>query len=104
MFEFFEGVSRALLKREIPFVLLLHANELNADHGARVFEMLVERGYEFTTLEKALEDPAYASLDTYVGRWGISWLHHWELSAGRPRSPSPDPPGWVLEVYEKGRK
>ena len=33
-----------------------------------------------------------------------SWLHHWELSAGRKRSPSPDPPEWVMKAYEALRR
>jgi hypothetical protein len=51
------------------------------------------------TLEEALKDEAYARPDTYVGAWGISWLHHWELTEGRPRSPSPDPPAWISTAY-----
>ena len=58
------------------------------------------RGYRFITLEEALGDEAYALPDAYVGRWGLSWLHHWELTAGRKRSPSPDPPDWVMKAYE----
>lgn len=74
VFAFVEDVSRRLVGREVRQVLLLHANTLNAD--------------------------CYRLPDPYVGRWGISWLHHWELAAGRKRSPSPDPPGWVMKAYE----
>jgi peptidoglycan-N-acetylglucosamine deacetylase len=100
VFAFIEDVSRHLLGREVRQVLLLHANTLNADHFARLAESMKARGYAFATLEEALKDEAYARPDTYVGRWGISWLHHWELTAGRKRSPSPDPPGWVLKAYQ----
>jgi peptidoglycan/xylan/chitin deacetylase (PgdA/CDA1 family) len=100
VFAFIEDVSRHLLGREVRQVLLLHANTLNADHFGRLAESMKARGYAFTTLEEALKDEAYAHPDTYVGRWGISWLHHWELTAGRKRSPSPDPPGWVLKAYQ----
>jgi hypothetical protein len=55
-------------------------------------------------LSRALEDPAYGSADAYVGRWGISWMHHWEQAMGRARTGAPDPPPWVNEAYEKGRK
>jgi peptidoglycan/xylan/chitin deacetylase (PgdA/CDA1 family) len=100
VFAFVEDVSRRLLGREIRQVLLLHANALNADHFDRLAQMMKARGYEFITLERALEDDAYALADTYVGNWGISWLHHWELSAGGKRSPSPDPLDWVTKAYE----
>ena len=58
------------------------------------------RGYAFITLEEALADEAYRSPDTYVGRWGISWLHHWELTASGKRSLPPDPPDWVAKAYD----
>jgi hypothetical protein len=89
--------------REIRQVLLLHANALNADCFSRLARCLEERGYRFIRLEEALEDEAYRQPDDYVGRWGISWLHHWELTAGRRRSPSPDPPEWVMKAYEARR-
>jgi peptidoglycan/xylan/chitin deacetylase (PgdA/CDA1 family) len=100
VFAFIEGVSRDLLGREIPQVLLLHANALNADYFPRLAAMMRGRGYRYVSLDEALRDPAYAHADTYVGRWGISWLHHWEITEGRKRSPSPDPPEWVTKAYE----
>jgi peptidoglycan/xylan/chitin deacetylase (PgdA/CDA1 family) len=96
---FDEEVAQRLTGRAIPHVLLLHANALNADYFGKLARSLVGRGYRFITLEEALRDEAYSLPDTYVGRWGISWLHHWEVTAGRPRSPSPDPPAWLLDAY-----
>jgi len=100
VFAFSEDVSRQLIGREIRQVLLLHANALNADHFGKLADSMKARGYRFITLPEALEDEAYGRPDTYVGRWGISWLHHWEVTAGRKRSPSPDPPDWVTKAYE----
>ncbi len=100
VFAFVEDVSRRLVGREVRQVLLLHANTLNADCFGRLAQSMKARGYAFITLEEALKDEAYRLPDPYVGRWGISWLHHWELTAGRKRSPSPDPPGWVMKAYE----
>ena len=104
VFDFQEGLSQSLFGRPIRGVLLLHANELNADHVGTLFDRLRQRGYHFVPLSKALEDPAYSSADRYVGRWGISWMHHWEQAMGRPRTGAPDPPAWVSEAYEKGRR
>jgi len=100
VFAFVEGVSRDLTGREIRQVLLLHANALNADYFSRLAGSMERRGYRFITLEEALGDEAYALPDAYFGRFGFSWLHHWELTAGRKRSPSPDPPEWVMKAYE----
>lgn len=98
---FFEGNSRDLFGREIPQVLLLHANRLNADHFGRVAERLKARGYEFVSLEEALEDPAYDSPDAYTGPGGITWLHRWALTRGVERSffrGEPKVPPSVLEA------
>lgn len=100
VFAFCEGVSRNLLGREMRQVLLLHANALNADYFGKLATIMKARGYRFIALPEALADEAYGRPDTYVGRWGISWLHHWELTAGKKRSPSPDPPEWVTKAYE----
>jgi peptidoglycan/xylan/chitin deacetylase (PgdA/CDA1 family) len=100
VFTAMEGVSRDLLGREIAQVLLLHANSLNADYFPRLAAMMTGRGYRFVTLDDALRDPAYAGPDTYVGQKGFSWLHHWEITEGKKRSPSPDPPDWVMKAYQ----
>lgn len=100
VFAFVEEVSRNLTGREIAQVLLVHANELNADHLGALLDRVAARGYRFVKLEEALRDPAYALPDDYVGNWGISWLHHWEITAGKQRSPSPDPPAWIQQAYD----
>ena len=44
MVEFYEGQARAIVGREIPLVLLVHANRLNADHLDDVAKRLRSRG------------------------------------------------------------
>ena len=77
---YYEGQSAALFDRQVAQTLLIHANTLNADWLGPLAEMLLERGYEFVTLDEALEDPAYESADEYVGPGGITWLHRWALT------------------------
>lgn len=95
VFSFFEEVSRKVTGREIPQVLLLHANTLNADRFGALADALVRRGYRFVSLAQALEDPAYRSPDEFVGAPGNSWFNHWEVTAGRKPVPTPAPPPWV---------
>ena len=99
--DYCERQSRRLFSREIRQVLLLHANALNADHLPSLARRLRDRGYAFITLERALEDPAYTSDDTFTGPGGITWLHRWALtSRGRdgilPGEPAT--PRFVLEA------
>jgi peptidoglycan/xylan/chitin deacetylase (PgdA/CDA1 family) len=101
MTDYCERQSRRLFSREIRQVLLLHANALNADNLTGLARRLRARGYAFITLERALEDPAYASEDTFTGPGGITWLHRWALTShGRdgilPGEPAT--PRFVLEA------
>jgi peptidoglycan/xylan/chitin deacetylase (PgdA/CDA1 family) len=79
-FEYFEKQSVELFGHNIKQILLIHANELNADHFNELAQMLENRGYEFITLSEALKDSAYSSPDTYIGRGGITWLHRWAIT------------------------
>lgn len=101
IFDFHEQVSQRLVGRQIRQILLIHANTLNADYFTRLAELLKARGYRFISLQDALEDEIYRRPDEYVGTWGISWLHHWELTAGRKRSPQPDAAPWILQAYRE---
>ena len=98
---YYEGQSLALFDREIPQILLLHANALNAHYLDRLIDRLQERHYAFIDIETALSDSAYASPDTYVGPGGITWLHRWALTRGVDRSMfagEPEVPDWVQEL------
>ncbi len=76
MFEFFETVSRDSLGYEPKQILLLHANELNADRFGELVGMMKKRGYKFVSLEEALKDKAYQLPDAPTKK-GISWLQRW---------------------------
>jgi peptidoglycan-N-acetylglucosamine deacetylase len=95
VFTFFEDVSRRVTGREIPQILLLHANTLNADRFDALAEALRRRGYRFVSVAQALEDPVYRLRDEFVGAPANSWFNHWEITAGRPPVPTPKPPEWI---------
>lgn len=85
--------------REPAQVLLLHANTLNRDWYPRIHALYLARGYRFVTLNEALTDPVYAHADDYVRANGISWLHRWTFTEGRPIRREPEPPAWIVEAY-----
>ena len=82
VFAYYEAQSTAIVGREIPQVLLMHANLLNADRFDDLARMIARRGYTFAKLDEVLEDSVYRSTDTYVGPGGITWLHRWALTRG----------------------
>jgi peptidoglycan/xylan/chitin deacetylase (PgdA/CDA1 family) len=100
IFTHFETISRSLLGYEVSQTLLLHANELNADHFDKLAAMLHRRGYIFVTLDEALKDPAY-KLPEAPSRRGLSWLHRWTLAKGRPIDEEPSEPDWIRQAARR---
>lgn len=99
--DFFEQASKRLFGREIPQVLLFHANALNADALPALLDRLRKRGYAFVDLDAALADPAYGHVDGYRGRAGISWLHRWAMAEKKPKvfyEGEPAVPQHVLDI------
>lgn len=85
---------------EPPQVLLLHANSLNQTWYPAIHALYLERGYRFVTLEEATAHPLYDREDRWVRANGVSWLHRWAFTEGRPITPEPDTPQWVVDVAE----
>jgi peptidoglycan/xylan/chitin deacetylase (PgdA/CDA1 family) len=98
---FFEARSVEVVGHEFPQVLLLHANELNAEMLPDLLAMLRRRGYRFISLQAALADSAYSLPDEYAGRGGFSWIHRWSITKKMPNKGEPDEPAWVRERYEE---
>lgn len=98
VFAFCERLSVETLGREIPQVLLLHVNALNAARFPDLAAELRNRGYRFITLEEALRDPAYQLPDDYVGPYGPSWLKRWAVTRGAKPSEPGDVPEWVARA------
>jgi peptidoglycan/xylan/chitin deacetylase (PgdA/CDA1 family) len=102
-FAYFEERSSEILGRQIPQVLLLHANRLNADLAGPLLGRIRARGYRFIGLEEALDDPAYARGDPYLGRGGPSWIERWAVANGGEALEGPREHPWVAEAYERFR-
>jgi peptidoglycan/xylan/chitin deacetylase (PgdA/CDA1 family) len=79
-FEYFERLSVRVMGYAINQILLLHANVLNAETLDEILQLARRRGYEFITVEEALNDPAYKSFDTYTGADGITWISRWAVA------------------------
>ena len=97
-FAFYEALSRRVLGREPAQVLLLHANELNAEYMDELVAMMRRRGYTFAPLETVLRDRAYSHPDRYTGRRGMSWLQRWAVTRGADPGREPASSAWVVEA------
>jgi len=96
VFSYFEKLSRDLMGYEPTQILLMHANQLEAEHIGEVLDLIRKRGYRFVTLEAALGDSAYSLPDTYVGD-GSGWLEHWAVTHGQPPLNEPSAPQSMLD-------
>ena len=104
-FEYHEWLSQQLFGREVPQILLLHANTINAETIGDLAGMLRKRGYAFVSLEQALADPAYAEPDPFVGGFAQGWLHRLAHARGQAdllRPGAPKVPGFVRARAELG--
>lgn len=97
--EVFETMSQELFGRQIPQILLIHANRLNSRTLDATLAALEAHGYEFVSIEQAMDDPAYRSSERASGRFGLSWLARWARASGTKLSVygQPDPTGWTAD-------
>jgi peptidoglycan-N-acetylglucosamine deacetylase len=100
MFAYSEQLAKQTIGYEPKQILLLHANQLEADHIGELLDLFRKRGYRFITLEDALSDVAYSLPDTYVGEEGTGWLDHWAITQGKPPQGSPLFPQAVFDKWK----
>lgn len=103
VFGYYETQSVAILGYEMPQILLVHANRLNADEIDELVALVRARGYTIVPLETALEDPAYERPERYVGPAGITWLHRWALVDGKQGdffAGEPEVPAFVQAAFD----
>lgn len=97
VFDYYEKLSKDLIGYEPRQILLLHANWLEADHIGELLDLLQKRGYQFITLQSALDDGAYSQPDEYIGG-GTGYIDHWATTRGQPLKNEPSCPQWVLDL------
>ncbi|MEP1094008.1 MAG: polysaccharide deacetylase family protein [Cyclobacteriaceae bacterium] len=70
----YQKISLQLTERDIPQILLLHSNPINGDYLDKLLTWYKKEGWEFITLDEALQDEFYSIKDDYVGPYGFSQL------------------------------
>ncbi len=97
VFAYAEQLAKQTMGYEPKQILLLHGNQLEADHIGELLDVMRKRGYRFVSLQEALGDQAYGLPDTYVGEEGTGWLEHWAITMGKPPQGAPEFPQWVID-------
>ena len=68
--DYYSALHRQVFGHEIPHVMLLHANHLNAAVMDQILRLFEQRRYRFVTLDSAESDPAYRIPDTFATKYG----------------------------------
>ena len=97
--DYYAGLHRQIFGREIPHVMLLHVNRLNADVIDDLLSLFEQKQYRFVTLENALSDDAYETPDTFATQYGLMWAYRWakEMAVRVNGALESEPPEWVLQ-------
>jgi peptidoglycan-N-acetylglucosamine deacetylase len=97
VFAYSEHLSVQIMGFEPKQIILLHGNNLEADHIGDLANVFRKRGYRFITLEDALADQAYGLPNTYVGEEGMGWLDQWAITQGKPSRGEPQFPADIMQ-------
>ncbi len=96
-----EVFSNQLFQRQIREVLLVHANELNAEHFAALMSVFEKHGYVFVSLAHALEDAAYSQPNDWDRDEGVDWFQRWAFTRGvHLAAADVQLERWVSDAYE----
>ena len=88
---------------EVPQILLIDCNELNATTLRDSVARLRARGYAFITLDEAMKDPAYQRTDSFAGPGG-SWLSRTATLLGKRLTvTNARVPSWIAELSGQPR-
>lgn len=99
-FEYFEKLSVDFFGYEPNQTLLLHANLLNADYFGELANMLKNRGYQFVSIDEALEDAAY-ELPEGTHQRGPSWIHRWMSYQGKEIPEQPGISNFISNLFRE---
>lgn len=101
--DWYTKLDRQVFGRDVTHIMLLHDSPLNADTIEAVITLFAQRGYRFVTLTEALQDPAYATPETYITKFGPMWGYRWAnaLNVRVNGRDEPDPPAWINQYVKE---
>jgi len=63
----FDTLARQVTGDTVPHILLLHMNQIKADHLGQLLDWYANEGWGFVTVAEAMADPFYGLPDIYAG-------------------------------------
>jgi peptidoglycan/xylan/chitin deacetylase (PgdA/CDA1 family) len=104
--DYYSSLHKQVFGREIPQVMLLHVNRLNADVIDELLAIFEQKQYRFVTLDTAQSDPAYATPDTLAIEGGMMWGYRWAKEHGVKVDGSleTEPAAWISQYRREPAK
>jgi hypothetical protein len=100
--DYYTSLHKQIFVREIPHIMLLYVNRLNADVIEHLLELFEQKQYLFKTLDAALSDPPYDMPDRFLSRysksgpmWGYRWAEVLDVRVNGNLETEPSP--WVIQ-------
>lgn len=103
---YYGALDRQVLGREVPAIMLLHANRINAATIKQLIGLFRAAGYRFVSLAEAQADPVYATSPAVATKYGPMWGYRWARARqvkvdGRLEQ---EPPAWIGAYARDGSK
>jgi peptidoglycan/xylan/chitin deacetylase (PgdA/CDA1 family) len=94
---YYGELDRKVLGREVPAIMLLHANRLNAATIEPLLGLFRSAGYGFVSLAQAQADPAYSVMPAVATKFGPMWAYRWarERQVKVDGRLEQEPPAWI---------
>ena len=94
---YYGELDRKVLGREVPAIMLLHANRLNAETIKPLLGLFRSAGYGFVSLTQAQADPAYSTMPAFATKFGPMWAYRWarERKVKVDGRLEQEPPAWI---------
>jgi peptidoglycan/xylan/chitin deacetylase (PgdA/CDA1 family) len=104
--DYYSGLHGKIFGREIPHVMLLHINRLNADVIDKLLDIFAQKKYAFVSLDEALSDAAYKTPDAFITKNGWMWAYRWarELGVQVNGAIETEPPAWIAQYGKDKQK
>jgi peptidoglycan/xylan/chitin deacetylase (PgdA/CDA1 family) len=101
--DWYSKLDQQVFGDNVPHVMLLHDSWLNADTIQEIIALFDKRGYRFVSLPEALQDPAYATPETYITKFGPMWGYRWakERNVKVDGKDEPEPPAWIGQYVKQ---
>jgi peptidoglycan/xylan/chitin deacetylase (PgdA/CDA1 family) len=100
---YYGALDRKIVGREVPAIMLLHANRLNAATIRSLLGLFRAAGYGFVSLSQAQADPAYSIMPAVATKYGPMWAYRWarERQVKVDGRLEQDPPAWISDYAGK---